>query len=123
MVNALAAADRLVIPTQTDPLAMHGLNDMVRTADMVERSRRRPLARHIIPTLYDRRTRSGVKSLELLQDCHPSHCWHKAVPMDTRLRDPSVLTAEEPPTGRGADAYRSALAWLLDKADVRKEAA
>ena len=123
MVNALAAADRLVIPTQTDPLAMHGLNDMVRTADMVERSRRRPLARHIIPTLYDRRTRSGVKSLELLQDGHPSHCWHKAVPMDTRLRDPLVLTAEEPPTGKGADAYRSALAWLLDKADVRKEAA
>ena len=80
-------------------------------------------SRVFIPTLYDRRTRSGVKSLELLQDCHPSHCWHKAVPMDTRLRDPFVLTAEEPPTGKGADAYRSALAWLLDKADVRKEAA
>src|SRR5690606_7250308 len=37
MVNALAAADRLVVPTQTDPLALHGLADMLRTADMVER--------------------------------------------------------------------------------------
>ncbi|MFP7726132.1 ParA family protein [Lysobacter sp. D1-1-M9] len=126
MVNALAAADRLVIPTQTDPLALHGLADMLRTAEMIERSRRRPLPRHILPTLFDRRTRSGVKSLEQLHDTYAGRVWHKAVPMDTRLRDPAVLTAAEAPTGRGALAYRSALRWLLDTAEsvnARKEAA
>ncbi len=118
MVNALAAADRLVIPTQTDPLALHGLADMLRTADMVERSRRRPLPRHILPTLYDRRTRSGVQSLEQLQDSYEGRVWRKAVPMDTRLRDPAALTAAEPLSGRGADAYRSALNWLLHATPV-----
>jgi chromosome partitioning protein len=123
MVNALAAADRLVVPTQTDPLALHGLRDMLRTADMVERSRRRPLPRHVLPTLYDRRTRSGVNSLEHLHDAYEGLVWPRAVPMDTRLRDAAALTAAEAPSGRGADAYRSALAWLLDAQPRRQEAA
>ena len=113
MVNALAAADRLVVPTQTDPLALHGLADMLRTAGMVERSRRRPLPRHVLPTLYDRRTRSGVHSLELLHDRYEGRVWPSAVPMDTRLRDATALTATASPSGRGVDAYRRALNWLL----------
>jgi chromosome partitioning protein len=123
MVNALAAADRLVIPTQTDPLALHGLADMLRTADMVERSRRRPLPRHILPTLYDRRTKSGVQSLEQLHDRYEGRVWPRAVPMDTRLRDPAALTSPEPLSGRGADAYHSALTWLLDALPLQQEAA
>ena len=123
MVNALAAADRLVVPTQTDPLALHGLADMLRTAAMVERSRRRPLPQHVLPTLFDRRTRSGVQSLDQLHDLYEGRVWPKAIPMDTRLRDPSVLTAADAPTGRGADAYRSALNWLLAAMPRQQEAA
>ncbi|HVI58836.1 MAG TPA: ParA family protein [Luteimonas sp.] len=116
MVNALAAADRLVVPTQTDPLALHGLADMLRTASMVERSRRRPLPQHVLPTLYDRRTRSGVHSLEQLHALYEGRAWPEAVPMDTRLRDARALTAAAPVGGRGADAYARALRWLLKQA-------
>jgi len=123
MVNALAAADRLIVPTQTDPLALHGLTDMLRTADMVERSRRRPLPRHVLPTLYDRRTRAGVRILDQLHETYEGLVWPKAVPMDTRLRDAAALTAAAPPTGRGAQAYRSALNWLLDAIPEQREAA
>jgi chromosome partitioning protein len=101
------------VPTQTDPLALHGLADMLRTAEMVERSRRRPLPRHVLPTLFDRRTRSGVQSLELLQDRYGDRVWPHAVPMDTRLRDAASLTRAEPPDGRGVDFYRRALNWLM----------
>ena len=113
MVNALAAADRLVVPTQTDPLALHGLADMLRTAAMVERSRRRPLPQHVVPTLYDRRTKSGVHSLEQLHAQYEGRVWPEAVPMDTRLRDARALTSAAAPGGRGADAYARALRWLL----------
>ena len=113
MVNALAAADRLGVPTQTDPLALHGLADMLRTADMVERSRRRALPRHIVPTLFDRRTKSGVQSLEQLRDRHGGKVWPGVVPMDTRLRDAHTLTEAELPDCRGTEAYARALAWLL----------
>ena len=113
MVNALAAADRLVVPTQTDPLALHGLADMLRTAAMVEHSRRRPLPQHVLPTLFDRRTRSGVQSLEQLHAQYEGRVWPDAVPMDTRLRDAQGLASEARPAGRGADAYARALAWLV----------
>lgn len=123
MVNALAAADRLVIPTQTDPLALYGLADMLRTADMVERSRRRPLPRNILPTLYDRRTRTGTDSLRELHERHGARAWPQAVPMDTRLRDAARLAGAQPPGGRGFDAYAAALDWLLESDDVQREAA
>jgi len=124
MVNALAAADCLVVPTQTDPLALHGLADMLRTADMVERSRRRPLPRRILPTLYDKRTRSGVQSLEQLRESHGSQVWPGVVPMDTRLRDANALALATEPGGRGFEAYARALAWLLGGDDrAQQEAA
>ena len=117
MVNALAAADRLVVPTQTDPLALHGLADMLRTAGMVERSRRRPLPQYVLPTLYDRRTRSGVNSLEQLHVQYEGRVWPDAVPVDTRLRDARALASATLPSGRGAAAYARALAWLQQQAD------
>lgn len=113
MVNALAAADRLVVPTQTDPLALHGLADMLHTADMVESSRRRVLARFVLPTLFDRRTALGQQSLELLHDLYAGRVWPDAVPNDARLRDARAIAANAPLTGAGAEAYRQALAWLL----------
>ncbi|MDH7451485.1 ParA family protein [Luteimonas composti] len=124
MVNALAAADRLVVPTQTDPLALHGLADMLRTAAMVERSRRRPLTQHVLPTLYDRRTRSGVQSLEQLHAQYEGRVWPSAVPMDTRLRDAQALTTEAGAGGRGVEAYGRALEWLLaqDQSSQRRAA-
>ncbi|RPE80841.1 ParA family protein [Vulcaniibacterium tengchongense] len=126
MVNALAAADRLIAPTQTDPLALHGLADMLRTAEMVERSRRRPLPRQVLPTLFDRRTRTGVQSLYELQDRYGERVWPYAIPVDTRLRDAAALAAAEAPEGRGVDAYRRALKWLLASesgGDAQREAA
>ena len=118
MVNALAAADRLIVPTQTDPLALHGLADMLRTAEMVERSRRRPLPSFVLPTLYDRRTRSGTHSLELLQQRYAGRVCPVSIPMDTRLRDAHALTGAALPGGRGAEAYREALEWLLAQGDA-----
>ncbi|GAB6195535.1 ParA family protein [Lysobacter xanthus] len=123
MVNALAAADRLVAPTQTDPLALHGLRDMLRTADMVERSRRRPLPRAIVPTLHDKRTRSGQQSLEQLRETYGGQVSPDPIPLDTRLREASAVATGPRLACRGADAYRDALQWLLDPLSLECEAA
>ncbi|MCD7097085.1 ParA family protein [Stenotrophomonas sp. MMGLT7] len=126
MINALAAADRLVIPTQTEPLALHGLAGMVRTADMVERSRRRPLPVSILPTLYDRRTRAGNETLKQMQDIYGERAWEDAVPIDTRICNVQSLTVPGVPgeyPGRGLSAYRRALEWLLASDGVTMEQA
>ena len=116
MINALAAADRLIIPTQAEPLALHGLEGMVRTGEMVERSRQRPLPISILPTLFDRRTRAGNETLKLMQDRHGERVWEDAIPIDTRICNPAALTVPllgDDYPGRGMAAYRRALEWLL----------
>ncbi len=123
MVNALAAADRLVAPTQTDPLALYGLDDMLRTADMIERSRRRPLPRFVLPTLHDKRTRSGTQSLEALHERHGALVCPCPIPLDTRLRDAQALTVSSPVHSRGTDAYAHAATWLIESTSTQQEAA
>ncbi len=127
MINALAAADRLIIPTQAEPLALHGLDGMVRTGEMVERSRRRPLPMSILPTLFDRRTRAGNETVKLMQDKHGHRVWEDAIPVDTRICNAASLTVppqSEDYPGRGLAAYRRALEWILaDDAQQMERAA
>lgn len=115
MVNALAAADRLVVPTQTEPLAQFGLQGIARTAAMVGRSRGRPLPMSVLPTLYDRRTRIATDTLGDMRSRYDALAWNDAVPVDTRLRDISHLLSAEPGENgpRGLAAYSRALDWLL----------
>jgi chromosome partitioning protein len=116
MINALAAADRVIIPTQAEPLALHGLAGMVRTVEMVERSRRRPLPVSILPTLYDRRTRTGQATLRQMQDEHGERAWEDAIPVDTRISNTDLLVNPSPENGgypgRALSAYRRALDWI-----------
>lgn len=124
LVNALAACDRLIVPTQTDPLALHGLEGMLRTAVMVERSRSRPLTRQVLPTLYDRRTRTSHETLEHLQAYPGAAVCPYPIPMDTRLRDASAIATQHRHLGgRGINAYRDALQWLLETAPAQQEEA
>ncbi len=98
MINALAAADYLIVPVQTEPLALHGLERMVRTLQLVNRTRRPPLSCVIVPTLYDRRTRASRETLGILQSKTPisasalqqglpGRVWEGMIPVDTQLRE------------------------------------
>ncbi|GGJ80223.1 ParA family protein [Pseudomonas matsuisoli] len=116
MVNALAASQQLVIPVQTEFLAVKGLERMVNTLAMINRSRRQPLAYHIVPTLFDRRTQASLSTLRLLQSNYPEHLWQAYVPIDTRLRDASragVTPSRHDANSRGVIAYRALLKHLL----------
>jgi len=124
VVNALAAADRLVIPTQCEPLSLHGLAGMKRTAAMIERSRRRPLPVAVLPTLFDRRTRAGRDTFALLQEKYREDVWEEPIPIDTLVSNAEVLASQafgDTFPGRAMPAYDRALDWLLasDRALVR----
>ncbi|HKJ94149.1 MAG TPA: ParA family protein [Gammaproteobacteria bacterium] len=115
MVNALAASERLVIPCQTEFLALKGLDRMLRTLQMVQRSRTVPLPFHIVPTMYDQRTRASVESLQVLRESHGDHVWESVIPEDTQFRDASkqgVPLTVLRPWERGSRAYRNLLASL-----------
>ena len=115
MVNALAASDRILIPVQTEFLAMKGLERMVRTLAIMQKSRNKPFKVTIIPTMYDKRTRASLQTLQQLKKDYPNQVWSSAVPIDTKFRDASIkhLPVSHFASGsRGVFAYKQLLLHL-----------
>ena len=116
MVNALAASQQLVIPVQTEHLAVKGLERMVNTLAMINRSRKVALPFSIVPTLFDRRTQASLGTLRVLRDKYPEEIWQGYIPVDTRLRDASragVTPSQFDGKSRGVLAYRALLKHML----------
>ncbi|WP_238133532.1 ParA family protein [Vibrio cincinnatiensis] len=115
MVNALAASDRILIPVQTEFLAMKGLERMVRTLAIMQKSRSREFKVTIVPTMYDKRTRASLQTLNQLKKDYPDQVWTSAVPIDTKFRDASLkrLPVSHFAEGcRGVFAYKQLLLFL-----------
>jgi chromosome partitioning protein len=124
LVNALAACQRLVIPTQTEHLALKGLERMVHTLKMVMSSQNRQLPYTIVPTLFDRRTHASVNTLKEMRKIYPEHVWQEAIPIDTKFRDAShegVFPNELDPLSRGVRTYRHLLTELDQAQEVKRE--
>ena len=116
MVNALAASRNLLIPVQTEFLAMKGLERMLRTLSMILRARREPLSYLIIPTMFDQRTHASLLSLRTMRDRYSEFVWNSMVPVDTQFREASRLGAPLSylnPQSRGVAAYSRLLDTLL----------
>jgi len=115
MVNALAASDRILIPVQTEFLAMKGLERMMRTLQIMQKSRTSGFRVTIVPTMYDKRTRASLQTLQELKVRFPEQIWASAVPIDTKFRDASIK--HMPPSlyarnCRGVFAYKTLLNYL-----------
>lgn len=118
LVNALAACDRLLIPVQTEFLALKGLERMMRTLDMINRSRPEPLPYTVIPTMFDKRTRASVESLNVLRNHYGSALWRGFIPVDTKIREASRIglpISECMPNSRATQAYGQLLESLLHR--------
>ncbi|WP_333607829.1 ParA family protein [Arsukibacterium sp.] len=119
MVNAIAACDRLLIPVQTEFLALKGLERMIATMTLMRSSQQKDYAFTIIPTMYDKRTRASLEAYKELKAKYQDRVWSAVVPVDTKFRDASL--AQTPPNtfaanSRGVFAYNTLLTYLLQLA-------
>jgi len=116
MVNALAACDKVLLPVQTEFLASKGLERMVKTLQIMQKSREQSFNYCIIPTMFDKRTRASLDTLQQLKDTYNSDVWSGVIPIDTKFRDASL---QHLPVSlysrncRGAFAYETLLNYLL----------
>ena len=115
MLNALAACTKLIVPVQTDFLALKGLERMMHTLKMIAHGGGSRLQPVIVPTQYDQRTRSSRAGMQALNERYPGLLSHEVVPVDTKFRDASregkPITSLWP-NSRGAVAYVALLAEL-----------
>ncbi|MCS3455351.1 ParA family protein [Aeromonas rivuli] len=115
MVNALAACDRILVPVQTEFLALKGLERMMKTFEIMQRSKRDKFRFTVIPTMFDKRTRASLLTLQSIKAQYGEAVWNAVIPIDTKFRDaslehmpPSIFA----PASRGSYAYQTLLTHL-----------
>lgn len=116
MINALAACDQLIIPVQTEFLAIKGLERILNTLKMIVMTGKQSIDYVIVPTMFDRRTRASLDSLYQLQEDHHQRLWQGYIPVDTKFREASRKGKPVSylyPECNGAKAYRVLLKHLL----------
>jgi chromosome partitioning protein len=111
MVNALGACEHVIIPVQTEYLAVKGLERMTHTLAMINRARQAPLPYTIVPTMFDRRTHVSFDVLQQLRAQYGAQLWGDVIPVDTQLRDAS---RDGRPLGSGSARSMPAYNALLD---------
>jgi chromosome partitioning protein len=119
MVNALAAADQIVVPVQTEFLALKGLERMIKTMELMQGEQEKPFRYTIVPTMFDKRTKASILAYQQLQDTHKEKVWPGVIPIDTNFRNASL--AQKVPSHfaantRGVFAYKSLLDYLMKSA-------
>lgn len=117
MINAIATCDKLIIPVQTEFLAIKGLERMLHTLSMINKARKNALPYVIVPTLFDRRTKASKEALQHLRDSYASPVlWDSLIPVDTNFREASSKgypLCQLHPDSRGVHAYADLLDSLV----------
>jgi len=111
-LNALCAADEVLLPLQPHFLALHGLSRLMRTIDLVARrlNPRLKLA-GVLLCMYDARTRLAreitadvSEFFERAKSTGHSDCWAGARVLGTKIRR-NIRLAEAPSFGRSVLEY------------------
>ncbi|HDQ41092.1 MAG TPA: ParA family protein [Desulfonatronum sp.] len=109
LVNALVASRMVIIPMQTDFLALHGVRLIFATMKTLNKALSRPLDYRILATMFDRRAGACRRVLHLLRKKGGDRVLESVIPVDTKFREASALgkvILEVAPGSRGATAYK-----------------
>jgi chromosome partitioning protein len=85
-IAALAASDRLIIPTRLDHLAIDGVNELLASVGQIRQLGGRVALAGVVPTFFDRQTRETAEQMRALAEAFGHHVW-PPIPQDTRARE------------------------------------
>ena len=118
-LNALCAADAILVPVQGEYYALEGLSDLMNTVRIVRRSLNPKLELEgVLLTMFDGRTNLALQVAEEVKHYFPGKVYATVIPRNVRLSEaPShgkPITAYDR-SSRGAEAYTALAAEFLNK--------
>jgi chromosome partitioning protein len=127
-LNALSAADLLIIPTQAEYFSAYALRNMMGTIRRVRQESNPNLAYRILVTLLDRRNRTHRNIFEQLQATFGQGVFTTVIEIDTKLRESPIAgmpITQYRPTSRGSQQYRVLAQELIEyaKEEASRQAA
>lgn len=109
-LNALTAADLLIIPVQCEYFAARAMRPVLKLVQLIRRKTNPHLTYRVLATMYDRRNKISKLILAQLRDKFHSALFETIIEVDTKLREsPTVglpINLYAPRT-RGARQYRA----------------
>jgi chromosome partitioning protein len=109
-VNALTAADQVIVPVQCEYLSMRGLLQLQNTLSMIrENLNPKVQIAGILPTMVDTRTLHAREALEILEENFGDRVFGARIRKTIRFAEAPVKgmsVLKYDPTGTAADAYR-----------------
>jgi chromosome partitioning protein len=123
-LNALTAADLLIIPVQCEYYAARAMRPVLKLVQLMRRKTNPNLTYRVLVTMYDRRNRINRIILEQIRETFRSALFETMIEVDTKLREsptaglPINLYA---PRTRGARQYRALAQELLDSGPRQPE--
>ncbi len=121
-INALTAADSVVIPVQCEYMALEGLSRLTETLDLVRRNLNPGLTiLGVVLTMFDGRTRLAQQVADEVRRHFPDTVMAAVIPRAVRLSEApshgqSIFAYE--PGGRGAEAYDALAVELLARVTI-----
>ena len=118
-LNALCAAQSILVPVQSEYYALEGLSDLMSTVRIVRRALNPTLyLEGVLLTMYDGRTNLALQVAEEVKRYFPGKVYATVIPRNVRLSEaPShgkPISAYDR-TSRGAEAYAAFAAEFLRK--------
>ena len=118
-LNALCAADTILVPVQGEYFALEGLSDLMNTVRIVRRSLNPGLSLEgVLLTMFDGRTNLALQVAEEVKHYFPGQVYATVIPRNVRLSEaPShgkPITSYDR-SSRGAEAYTALAAEFLKK--------
>ncbi|WP_312635250.1 ParA family protein [Oscillibacter sp.] len=118
-LNALCAADSVLVPVQGEYFALEGLSDLMNTVRIVRRSLNPRLELEgVLLTMFDGRTNLALQVAEEVKHYFPGKVYATVIPRNVRLSEaPShgkpIFSYDR--ASRGAEAYGALAAEFLQK--------
>jgi chromosome partitioning protein len=125
-INALVAADNVIVPVQCEYLSLRGLVQLENTLAMIrENLNPNVVIMGILPTMFDRRTLHAREAVEILEENFGELVFKTRIKKTIRyaeapVKGTSVLKYD--PTGNAAKAYRDLAKEVLNGAKARQHA-
>ena len=116
--NALRSASEVIVPLETSHYAIHGVQKLLETIGLLAERIGHELAVHILPTLYDGRTRYARQTLAEIRELFGDTCFDTVIRMNVKLREAAAKgmpICAYAPSANGAQDY-AALAVEVESA-------
>ena len=120
-INAMTAADSVIVPIQCEYYALEGLSQLIHTIELVrDRLNKDLVMEGVVFTMYDARTNLSLQVVENVKDNLQQNIYKTIIPRNVRLAEaPSYgqpITMYDP-RSTGAESYRLLAEEVMNRED------